>query len=72
MIKTTHRVRRWTRNDFSGTQKLERVTWVLGIPVWVAAVDQEEVPIWATIQRAALGYTEWESRIFKQYSELLK
>lgn len=72
LLATTHRVRRWTRQDFTGIQRLERVTKVLGITVLVRVLDAEDVPSWATIQRACLGYTDWESRIFAQHADLLQ
>lgn len=71
MITTTYCVRRWTRQDFSGVQQLERVTRVFGMTVWVAVIDSEPVPSWAAIQLGALGYTEWKSRLFTQYADLL-
>ena len=71
IIAITHRVRRWTQQDCTGFQVLERTTRVLGIPVWRSEIDREDVPSWAFIQRACLGGTEWESRLFKQYAHLL-
>lgn len=71
IITATHRVRRWTRQDFTGFQVLERTTRVLGVPVWRSEIDREDVPSWAYIQRACLGYTEWKSRLFNEYTHLL-
>ncbi len=71
MITTAYRVRRWTRQDFTGYQVLERVTRILGIAVWVSEVDREDVPSWAAIQSGALGFTDWKSRLFDQYADLL-
>ncbi|MBG9993424.1 MULTISPECIES: hypothetical protein [Gammaproteobacteria] len=71
IIATTHRVRRWTRSDCTGFQVLERVTRVLGMPIWCREIDREDVPSWAFIQRACLGETDWESRLFKDYAHLL-
>jgi hypothetical protein len=71
MLKTIHRIRRWTRRDFTGLQKLERVTLLLGVAVFIWEVDREDVPAWATIQQASLGCTDWQSRLFHQYQNLL-
>ena len=72
ILTTRYRVRRWTRQDCSGYQRLEWVVSLFGCPVFFWAIDQEDVPSWAYIQRACLGFTEWESRLFKQYSHLLE
>lgn len=73
MITTRHRVRRYTRNDFSGYQVLFRERWLFGrLRVWITEIDREDVPSWAFIQRACLGSTDWESRLFNQYAHLLK
>ena len=72
MLTTTYRIRRWTnRVDLTGVQKLERVTKLLGITIFVWVLDTEEVPSWAFIQRATLGRSDWESRLFREYSKLL-
>lgn len=68
---TNHRVLRWTRDDFSGYQVLQRVTRIFGVTVWIAEIDREDVPSWASIQRATLGSTDWESRLLSQYAALL-
>lgn len=70
MVTIFHRVRRWTRGDFTGWQVLERVTCVCGVPIWSKEIDREDVPSWAYIQRACLGHTEWKSRLFEQYADL--
>lgn len=71
LITTSYRVRRWTRQDFTGYQVLERVTCVLGLPVRVSKIDREDVPGWVAIQRGALGFTDWKSRLFREYAHLL-
>ncbi|MDD5325894.1 MAG: hypothetical protein PHR71_11415 [Polaromonas sp.] len=71
MITRTYRIRRWTRQDFTGLQVLEQVTRVFGFAIKVSEIDREEVPGWAAIQRGALGYTDWKSRLFYEYSHLL-
>lgn len=71
LLNTTHRIRRWTFRDFTGIQKLECVTKLLGLTVFVWEVDREDVPSWATIQIATLGSTDWKSRLFSQYADLL-
>lgn len=40
IVTTIHRVRRWTRQDFTGFQVLERVTCVFGIQVWCRKLDK--------------------------------
>ena len=72
IVNNTHRIRRWTRRDFTGYQRLERVTKVLGLTVWIRVMDAEDVPSWVAIQRGALGYTDWESRLFAQHKNLLQ
>lgn len=73
MIAVTYRVLRYTnRHDFDSYQVLQREMRIFGICVWRTEVDREEVPSWAIIQRACLGSTDWESRIFKQHANLLK
>lgn len=63
MITSALRVRRWRcGNKFESVQVLERVTFWRGITIWVAEVDREVVPTWASIQRGALGYTDWRSK----------
>lgn len=71
LITTTHRIRRWTRGDFTGFQRLQRVTRILGIPIWIETIDEEDVPSWAFIQKACLGHTDWESRLFRQHADKL-
>jgi hypothetical protein len=71
IIRSTYRIRRWTFNDFTGLQKLECVTKLLGITVFVSEVDREVVPSWVTIQLATLGSSDWKSRLFEQHAHLL-
>jgi hypothetical protein len=63
MITTAYRIRRWTRMDLTGFQRLERVTQVFGLTVFVWTVAEEQVPSWATIQKACLGSTDWKSTL---------
>jgi hypothetical protein len=62
MISSRLVVRRYSRPDFSGVQRLERHTFLLGVLVRVEVLDTEKVPAWAAIQSGALGYTDWRSR----------
>jgi hypothetical protein len=67
MIKTAIRVKRWTRrNEFGGFQQLLKEWRVFGVKVWTKEIDREDVPGWAEIQLATLGYTEWRSK-FAEY-----
>lgn len=72
LITTTYRIRRWTRADLTGFQRLQRVTRLLGIPVWIKTIDEEDVPSWAFIQKACLGYSDWKSRLFRQHADKLE
>lgn len=54
------------RHNFDGYQVLVRETRLFGVRIWSREIDREEVPSWASIQRATLGYTDWRSR-FAQY-----
>lgn len=72
LIVTLHRVRRYTRQDFTGFQVLTRERLLLGkLRVWSAEIDREDVPSWATIDKACLGSTDWKSRLLDQYGHLL-
>jgi hypothetical protein len=71
VITTSYRIRRWTRQDFTGLQALERVTRIFGLTVRISKIDCEDVPGFVAIQRGALGFTDWESRLFREYAHLL-
>jgi hypothetical protein len=59
--KTT--VRRWTnRHTYESRQELCRHTLIFGVCIWTRVLDTEEVPIWASIQVACLGSTDWRSK----------
>ena len=63
LIAHTLTVRRWTnRYTFESRQELCRNTLFCGVRIWIRVLDTEEVPIWATIQAACLGSTEWRSK----------
>ena len=64
MITHTHRVVRWvSRTDIVDCyQVLLRDTHIFGIRIWSREIDREDIPSWASIQRACLGWTEWRSR----------
>lgn len=67
-LTSTMRVQRWTRRkEFGGFQQLLKEWRIFGIKVWTTEeIDREDVPGWAEIQLATLGYTEWESK-FSEY-----
>lgn len=71
-IKVTHNVYRYTRSDMTGFQVLRKEWWLCGVRVWSTIKDKEDVPSWAFIQDACLGYTDWKSRIWKDHGHLVK
>lgn len=72
LIITHHKVVRYTRNDLTGYQALFCDRLLFGKwRIWRTELDREDVPSWAFIASACLGYTDWESRLFKQYAHLL-
>lgn len=72
MITITHDIyRRRNRHNWEELWLLKREYRVFGIIVWRTIIDSEVAPSWAMIQRNCLGSTDWESRLFKQYRNLL-
>ena len=47
-------------------QRLVRIYRLLGVKVWTSILDEEDVPLFAVIQVATLGSTEWRSK-FREY-----
>ena len=72
LIERSHRVRRWTHQDFTGHQDLEVVFSILGFVFWWRTIDTEYVPSYVAIELGCLGYTTWESRIMEQHAEKLE
>lgn len=69
ILTHTHVVRRYTsRQSYEGWQVLLRRTYFLGVLIWSSEIDQEDVPVWATLQLACLGATDWQSK-FADYME---
>jgi len=47
-------------------QYLTKEWRLFGIRIWSWVLDTEEVPVWASAQKATCGYTEWKSK-FAEY-----
>lgn len=72
LITIRHRVLRYTRQDLTGYQILVRQWLIFGkVKIWSKVIDREDVPDWAFIQKACLGYSDWESRLYKEYAHLI-
>lgn len=51
----------------AGEYQVLKQQWRLwGILIWSKTLDREDIPAWASIQKACFGYTEWKSK-FAQY-----
>ena len=67
MITSKYTVRRYSnKKNFESIQKLEKDFFLFGFKIWTITQDVEEVPIWASIESACLGSTQWKSK-FSQY-----
>lgn len=56
-------VRRYvSRTTFEGHQLLLREWRLWGVRVWSRELDREDVPVWASIQLACLGSSDWRSK----------
>ena len=52
--------------DHVDKQYLRKEWRLFGFRVWVKTLDVEDVPVWASVQLATQGSTEWRSK-FKEY-----
>ena len=65
MISHYYRIVRFTNmRNFESYQVLERIHTLLGLGCWRTELAREDIPVWASIQRATLGSTEWQSKLW--------
>lgn len=48
--------------DHWDKQYLTKEWRLWGVRIWSWVLDTEDVPVWASAQKATSGYTEWRSR----------
>jgi hypothetical protein len=53
-------------DDHFDRQYLTKEWRLFGILIWSWVLDYEDVPVYASVQRATMGYTNWKSE-FKDY-----
>lgn len=67
LLSTRLVVRRFRyKNEFCGFQLLQKEFRVFGIVILRITIDEEDIPVWAEIQMATLGSTDWKSK-FVEY-----
>jgi hypothetical protein len=61
----THRGSGYCEDHFD-RQYLTKQWKLFGICVWSCVLDYEDVPVYASVQVATMGFTDWKSE-FKDY-----
>jgi hypothetical protein len=55
-----------SRKKFGGHVVLIRRFKIFGFVILTFEIEREEYPSWAAIQKGALGYTEWTSKLVEK------
>jgi hypothetical protein len=50
--------------DHFDRQYLTRVWKIYGVRIWSKIIDFEDVPVYASVQQATLGSTDWKSEFY--------